>query len=86
MPPATTALKHKNLTIGTIFPMTGGWAGGKACLPAVKMALDDINKRHDVLPDYNLEMDYKDSQVRAQRTFLSLDSTFISRLTSIKKK
>ncbi|CAI9738858.1 gamma-aminobutyric acid type B receptor subunit 1-like [Octopus vulgaris] len=61
MPP-TTALKHKNLTIGTIFPMTGGWAGGKACLPAVKMALDDINKRHDVLPDYNLEMDYKDSQ------------------------
>lgn len=56
------ALKHKNITIGAIFPMAGSWAGGKACYPAVEMALFDINNRLDVLPDYTLQMDYKDSQ------------------------
>lgn len=56
--------KHKNLTIGGIFPMSGSWSGGIGCLPAVQMALEDVNSRHDILPEYRLYMDYNDSQVR----------------------
>lgn len=56
--------KSKNLTIGGIFPMSGSWSGGIGCLPAVQMALEDVNSRSDILPDYRLSMDYNDSQVR----------------------
>ena len=58
-----SGLKVKNLTIGGIFPMSGSWAGGQGCLPAVQMALEDVNRRQDILPDYNLHMDFDDSQV-----------------------
>ncbi|KAI6229253.1 Gamma-aminobutyric acid type B receptor subunit 1 [Aphelenchoides besseyi] len=47
----------KELHIGSMFPMeagSGGWAGGQACLPAVQMALDDINNNPNVLPGYHL--------------------------------
>ena len=43
--------------------MSGSWAGGLGCLPAVQMALDDVNDQEDILSDYNLHMDYNDSQV-----------------------
>ncbi|CAD5123050.1 DgyrCDS11431 [Dimorphilus gyrociliatus] len=52
------------LFIGGIFPMTGGWGGGKGCKPAVEMALEHVNKREDILPGYRLEMVANDSQVR----------------------
>ena len=57
-------IKNKNLTVGGIFPMSGSWAGGQGCLPAVEMALEDVNSREDILPEYRLHMDYNDSQVR----------------------
>ncbi|CAG5115624.1 unnamed protein product, partial [Candidula unifasciata] len=56
--------KPKTLTIGGIFPMSGSWAGGVGCLPAVKMALEDVNNRTDILPDYKLEMQFDDSQCK----------------------
>ena len=56
-------IKNKNLTVGGIFPMSGSWAGGQGCLPAVEMALEDVNSREDILPEYRLHMDYNDSQV-----------------------
>ncbi|XP_041370051.1 gamma-aminobutyric acid type B receptor subunit 1-like [Gigantopelta aegis] len=56
------SIKNKTLTVGGIFPMSGSWAGGQACLPAVLMALEDVNNRTDILPDYHLEMEYNDSQ------------------------
>lgn len=43
--------------------MSGSWAGGQGCLPAVEMALEDVNMREDILPNYRLNMDYNDSQV-----------------------
>ena len=46
--------------------MSGSWAGGEGCLPAVEMALQDINNRTDILPDYKLEMESDDSQVRGR--------------------
>lgn len=56
--------KVQTLHIAGLFPMsgTGGWIGGSGCLPAARMALDDVNARQDLLPGYKLEMTYKDSQ------------------------
>lgn len=56
--------KHKNLTIGGIFPMSGSWAGGQGCLPAVEMALEDVNNNSEILADFYLNMEAKDSKVR----------------------
>ena len=45
--------------------MTGttGWIGGKGCKPAVEMALEDVNAKDDILPDYHLEMVSNNSEV-----------------------
>ncbi|XP_049606435.1 LOW QUALITY PROTEIN: gamma-aminobutyric acid type B receptor subunit 1 [Syngnathus scovelli] len=51
----------KKLYIGALFPMSGGWPGGQACLPAAKMALALVNQRADILPDYELELIHYDS-------------------------
>ncbi|EPB79350.1 hypothetical protein ANCCEY_01509 [Ancylostoma ceylanicum] len=56
------------LHIGGTFPMeagSGGWAGGQACLPAVQMALEDVNSRPDVLPGYVLHMNTSNSKCQA---------------------
>ncbi|XP_033116362.1 gamma-aminobutyric acid type B receptor subunit 1-like [Anneissia japonica] len=51
------------LNIGGIFPMTGdNWNGGEGCLPAATMALDDVNNRTDILPEYELKMFWNDSE------------------------
>ncbi|XP_026156220.1 gamma-aminobutyric acid type B receptor subunit 1 [Mastacembelus armatus] len=55
------ALAKKKLYIGALFPMSGGWPGGQACLPAAQMALDLVNRRTDILPDYKLELIHYDS-------------------------
>uniref|UniRef100_A0A3P8W3I4 Gamma-aminobutyric acid type B receptor subunit 1 n=1 Tax=Cynoglossus semilaevis TaxID=244447 RepID=A0A3P8W3I4_CYNSE len=48
-------------TIGALFPMSGGWPGGQACMPSAQMALDLVNNRSDILPDYELELIHYDS-------------------------
>src|SRR3569623_595455 len=56
----------KELHIGGVFPMeegAGGWAGGQACLPAVKMALEDINRQQQILPGYVLKLHWYNSKV-----------------------
>uniref|UniRef100_A0A8C5FMW1 Gamma-aminobutyric acid (GABA) B receptor, 1a n=1 Tax=Gadus morhua TaxID=8049 RepID=A0A8C5FMW1_GADMO len=63
----TTQVRHstkpylKKLYIGALFPMSGGWPGGQACLPSAQMALDLVNNRTDILPDYELELIHYDS-------------------------
>lgn len=57
------SLGKKKLYIGALFPMSGGWPGGQACLPSAQMALDLVNNRTDILPDYELELIYYDSMV-----------------------
>lgn len=60
---SSPVLGKKKLYIGALFPMSGGWPGGQACLPAAQMALDLVNKRTDILPDYELELIHYDSMV-----------------------
>lgn len=62
----------KKLYIGALFPMSGGWPGGQACLPSAQMALELVNNRTDILPDYELELIYYDSMVRKKKTSRSL--------------
>ncbi|KAL4221902.1 Gamma-aminobutyric acid type B receptor subunit 1 [Mactra antiquata] len=46
--------------------MTGdGWIGGGACLPAVQMAIEDINAREDLLINYTLSYNWIDSKCTA---------------------
>uniref|UniRef100_A0A671V9K3 Gamma-aminobutyric acid type B receptor subunit 1 n=1 Tax=Sparus aurata TaxID=8175 RepID=A0A671V9K3_SPAAU len=61
----------KKLYIGALFPMSGGWPGGQACLPAAQMALNLVNKRSDILPDYELELIHYDSMVSTFNQLLS---------------
>ena len=40
----------------------GGWSSA-GVIPALQMAIDDVNAREDILPEYELVMDMKDSKV-----------------------
>lgn len=52
------------LHIGGIFPIRGkgGWQGGQACEPAVRLALEDVNK-NSILSGYQLKLHWNDSEV-----------------------
>ncbi|GJQ69419.1 GPRGBB1 [Trypoxylus dichotomus] len=56
------------LHIGGIFPIRGqgGWQGGQACMPAAELALEDVNKRKDLLPGYILKLHSNDSEENAE--------------------
>lgn len=60
-----TKAEKRDLRLLGLLPMTGnGWSGGGSCLPAVEMALEDINAREDILKDYILTYKWIDSEVR----------------------
>ncbi|KAL3832387.1 hypothetical protein ACJMK2_024035, partial [Sinanodonta woodiana] len=51
------------LNLMGLLPMTGNvWSGGGACLPALQMGIDHVNARTDILPGYNLNLIWKDTQ------------------------
>lgn len=70
---ASTSGPHKltNLHIGGLFPIsgTGGWQGGQGCLPAARMALNDVNAEPYLLPGYRLVLHWNDSQVSLSSDF-----------------
>lgn len=61
--PPHPSSERRAVYIGALFPMSGGWPGGQACQPAVEMALEDVNSRRDILPDYELKLIHHDSKV-----------------------
>ena len=52
------------LYIGAYFSFGGGW-DCSGIIVAAQMALDHINERDDILPEYKLRMIYNDTQVRS---------------------
>lgn len=56
------------LHIGGIFPIAGkgGWQGGQACMPAARLALDDVNKQANLLPGFKLILHSNDSEVSTE--------------------
>ncbi|XP_067676296.1 gamma-aminobutyric acid type B receptor subunit 1-like [Haliotis asinina] len=50
-----------------LFPITGEWDGGQSLLTAVQMAIEDINSRDDILPGYNLNLTWSNSNCSAGR-------------------
>ena len=45
----------------------GGWSSA-GCIPAIDMALDDVNGREDILTNYKLEWTMHDTRVSDQET------------------
>lgn len=58
-------ISSNELHIGGIFPIAGkgGWQGGQACMPAAKLALEDVNKETNLLPGFKLILHSNDSEV-----------------------
>lgn len=74
-----SAIAKKNLRLLGLQPMGGKiWIGGNACVASCTMALNDINSRSDILPDYNLTYDYVDSQVFLMSYFSHCREGFIN--------
>ena len=46
-----------------LYPMTGYWAGGQAQLPATLLAARDINADPNTLPDYEIVITPRDTEV-----------------------
>ncbi len=59
----TTDSRYR-LTIVGLLPITGDWPGGIAVLETTKLALEHVNSRQDILPDYKLEFVYDNTVVR----------------------
>ena len=54
----------KELRLLGLQPMTGNaWSGGWACLVPIKMALEGINARSDLLEGFNITYEYIDNEV-----------------------
>ncbi|RDD35785.1 hypothetical protein TrispH2_012161, partial [Trichoplax sp. H2] len=58
--PIIEGKKWKTLTIAGFQPLSGSTVSyiGKITLPAGQLAIKDINARPDILPDYNLTMEF----------------------------
>lgn len=62
---AAARVELSELHIGGIFPIAGkgGWQGGQACMPAARLALEDVNDRKNLLPGFQLTLHSNDSEV-----------------------
>ena len=56
------ASKTKNLYVGGIFPMVGGWPGGQSCLPSAIMALNEVNLNASILASYRVNLNWFNSE------------------------
>lgn len=59
-----------NLTIAALFPITGWWPGGEALRIVTEMAISDVNERPDIIPGYQLSMEWNDTEVSYLYIFL----------------
>ena len=62
--------EKKQIYLAGTFPSGGseGWQGGQACLPAAKLALEDVNRKDDILKDYHINLADKDDEVKTSCT------------------
>lgn len=63
--------KTKDLYLMGLFPFTGVWDGGAAYLEATTMALEQINNRHDLLPEHRLNLIYNDTKVSNGKSYIN---------------
>ena len=57
----TSSSKPSTLTLGGIFPSSGGWDVGPTVYPAFEMAVEEINNNNAILPGTNLKYFLNDS-------------------------
>lgn len=84
----TNGGRADELHIGGIFPIAGkgGWQGGQACMPAARLALDDVNKEQNLLPGFRLILHSNDSEVSSSRSTKVNDLHFSFLLLSLLRK
>lgn len=60
------AAKNKTLTIAAFQPLSKAYISflGRMTLDAARLAIQDINRRSDILSEYNLSIDVWDTEVR----------------------
>ncbi|RDD42656.1 Gamma-aminobutyric acid type B receptor subunit 1 [Trichoplax sp. H2] len=65
--PIIEGKKWKTLTIAGFQPLSGSTVSyiGKITLPAGQLAIKDINARPDILPDYNLTMEFWNTEYKS---------------------
>lgn len=70
------------LHIGGIFPIAGkgGWQGGQACMPAARLALDDVNKEPNLLPGFKLILHSNDSEVSSPNTHTHIHTLYVDQI------
>merc|ERR1719323_2235781 len=61
---SVSSSNKKQIYLAGTFPSGGseGWQGGQACLPAAKLALEDVNRKDDILKDYHINLADKDDE------------------------
>merc|ERR1719323_2180073 len=61
---SVSSSNKKQIYLAGTFPSGGseGWQGGQACLPAAKLALEDVNRKDDILGDYHINLADKDDE------------------------
>ena len=47
-----------------LYPMSGNWPGGQGQLPATRMGFQHINANQNILPNYELTLIQRDTEVR----------------------
>lgn len=63
----TPSAEQKELRLLGLQPMSGeAWPGGWSCLVPVRMAVESINARPDLLQGYTLKYDYVDHEVSSR--------------------
>ena len=67
----TTTSSKIPLYLGGYFPMPGSSYDGSGFIPATQMALDHINERDDILPEYELKMIVNNSGVGTDKEKIS---------------
>ena len=65
----------QKIHIAGLFPMSGSDKGGsigRGVLPAVRLALNHVNKHPYILPNHQLELIHNDTKVRTYKRILLL--------------
>jgi gamma-aminobutyric acid type B receptor len=75
----------KDLWIGaflTVDISDGGWSSA-GVLPAIEMAIDDVNNNSQILADYDLRMEWRDTKVTCTIVAYMQDILFINIISYI---
>ena len=75
--------EEKELHLLGLFPFEGAWYGGQSLLTSVRMGLEEVNRRNDILPGYKLVLHYEDTKVRLNSKLYRLKKKMVGLLEMV---